>query len=122
MFKVPEQYRVKEGKYKTSEKDGNKGVFLIPCKKGLFKLSYWIQVVAPELPGWEQLAVCVINMNKTKILERYPTIDELKKVKKLFWSDVDVCAIFLRDGKESKLDYVVTLSKRIGSIYESPKQ
>lgn len=95
MFKVPEKYRIKTGKWASTQEDGNNGLFVIPfygIYKGLFI------VIASDGLEWEHVSVHV-EINK-KI--RTPFWDEMCKMKDLFWDKED-CVV---QYHPSELEYV----------------
>lgn len=78
MFKVPEQYRLRE--YSSSE-DGNNGAFSIPGRTPRADLF----IIASDGGGWQHVSVS----------KKYecPTWEEMCKVKELFWSDPEDWAV-----------------------------
>lgn len=72
-MKVPEKYRVKNGFYGSSEKDGNNGVFIIK------KNDHVLRVIASDSMGWDHVSVSLAS--------RCPTWEEMCFVKDLFFDD-----------------------------------
>lgn len=105
MFNVPEQYRVPRGPFRSTVKDGNNGVFIVPSKGGSDHLKY--QVIAddcrnlpeeakklynPETTGiyWEHISVGVVwisGSGNSRDEGRCPRWDEMCYIKELFWDD-----------------------------------
>lgn len=79
-FKVPEKYRIRDGSYASSEKDGNQGAFVIPIRVKDKRRSF--QIIASEGQGWEHVSV--------SLPDRCPTWGEMCKIKGLFWGDEDL--------------------------------
>jgi hypothetical protein len=80
-FKVPEKYRLKEGRMASDESFGNNGVFQIPVND-----SYLLNVIASDGNGWEHVSVSLPN--------RTPTWDEMCLIKNEFWGDEDLVIQF----------------------------
>ena len=79
MFKIPEKYRVREGKMASDESFGNNGMFIVSLKH-----QQKLLVLASDGGGWEHVSV--------SRRDRCPTWDEMCQVKKMFWDDED-CVI-----------------------------
>lgn len=70
MFKVPEQYRVREGKLASDSRYGNNGAFMFP--NGL-------AAIASDGGGWEHVSVSPEE-------QRCPTWEEMCWIAQQFWS------------------------------------
>ena len=79
MFKIPEKYRVREGKMASDESFGNNGMFIVSLKH-----QQKLLVRASDGGGWEHVSV--------SRRDRCPTWDEMCQVKEMFWDDED-CVI-----------------------------
>ena len=88
MFKVPENFRLTEGQMKSSNLDGNNGVFLVSNN------SIRFVVIAADQGGWEHVSV--------SLADRCPTWEEMCHIKELFWGDSDTVVQF----HPSKDEYV----------------
>lgn len=71
LFRVPEQYRVRAGRFATSERDGNNGLFLLGGGRGQ------LRVIASDGVGWEHVSVSRSH--------QIPSWLEMAAVKQLFW-------------------------------------
>lgn len=89
-FKVPNQYRIRKGVFKSDESTGNYGAFDIPFE------SYTLHVIAAagDMTGWEHVSVSLRN--------RIPNWREMCFIKSLFW-DADDCVVQYHPAKS---DYV----------------
>lgn len=108
MFKVPEQYRVKEGVLASDESYGNNGAFKIPFE------SYNLGVVASDGRGWEHVSGSLFN--------RVPNWKEMCFLKDLFWSEED-CVVQYHPPKSEYINnnpYVLHLWKPINSEIPTP--
>ncbi len=83
MFKVPNQYRKRNGMFATDDSNGNSGVFYIPLESTITAIC-----VASEGSGWEHVSVHMDDNGK----EETPTWDEMCMIKDLFWGKED-CVI-----------------------------
>src|SRR5262245_17916500 len=79
MFHVPEQWRIKVGKYATHKTDGNNGAFFIPNRAP--KLLPPLRCLASDGMGWEHVSV--------SHPDRCPTWSEMEYVCRIFWDDDD---------------------------------
>ena len=87
MFKVPEHYRVKTGKYASTEAEGNNGMFVIPTNS-----KKYIYALAKEINGYEILSIHVsdhLKAIKGQPLVVTPSHDILKQMRDLFWGQED---------------------------------
>jgi len=55
MFKVPNEYRIRNGELGSTDEMGNNGAFLIPYQ------SFNLRVIASDGIGWEHVSVSVPN-------------------------------------------------------------
>lgn len=85
-FHVPENDRVKTSKLATSYRDGNNGLFLIPCG------TDYVQCIASDGMGWEHVSVTV--RTKSRKITQTPTWDVMQWMKEVFWDDEDVVIQF----------------------------
>jgi hypothetical protein len=81
MFKVPEQFRKKEGVFATTESHGRTGVFNFRV------IGYDVQCIVSDGSGWDHVSV-TINRNRT------PTWEIMCIVKDLFWDKTDTILQF----------------------------
>ena len=79
MFKIPEKFRVREGKMASDESFGNNGMFIVHLKH-----QQKLLVLATDGAGWEHVSV--------SRRDRCPTWEEMCQVKEMFWDDED-CVI-----------------------------
>jgi hypothetical protein len=94
MFKVPNQFRVKDHLNLTLEEYGNNGYFLIPYSKRVKDIGLWC--VASDGADWEHVSVTVRGV------KRCPTWEEMNHIKKWFWGDDDIVVQF----HPAKSDYI----------------
>jgi hypothetical protein len=121
MFKVPEQYRQKSGKFLTDSSHGNNGLFYIPLKNRFGVLRQWAQVFADDKNngGFEHISIVITTHDKSKAAERSPSKDEIAAIKNIFWGTGDIVVQFhVPETDGSK--YAIHLFRKIGSIYEIP--
>lgn len=78
MFHVPNQYRITNGEFASTEEYGNNGAFTIPFE------SYELLVIASDGNGWEHVSISLRN--------RCPNWREMCFIKDLFWDGED-CVI-----------------------------
>ena len=76
MFKVPNQYRIRDGELGSTDEIGNNGAFLI-----LYQ-SFTLRVIASDGMDWEHVSVSLPN--------RTPNWREMCFIKDLFWDGEDV--------------------------------
>lgn len=72
-FRVPNEFRIKDGHFISTDKDGNNGAFLFS------KNGYDFFVIASDGAGWDHVSVS-INRNRT------PSWEQMCYVKDLFWT------------------------------------
>jgi len=80
VFKAPETYRIRQGRYGTTSASGNDGMFSIPTdphRRGGRQQA--LTVISSDGMEWEHVSV--------SLLDRCPTWEEMDRVKRLFWSD-----------------------------------
>ncbi len=114
MFKVPEDYRVRDGVMASSKTDGANGCFIIPSKIP----GRTLQVIASDGMGWEHVSVLGCRGKKTFI----PTWDEMCQIKSLFWDDDDTVVQY-HPCKEHSINnhpHVLHIWRKIGVEYELP--
>ena len=80
MFHVPNKYRIREGKFGSTDEIGNCGAFTIPFG------SYEFVVIASDGMGWEHVSVSLKN--------RCPNWTEMCYMKNLFWDKEDCVVQF----------------------------
>lgn len=88
MFKVKEEYRVKNGILGSDESFGNNGAFIVKRIRTTFV------IIASDGEGWEHVSVHCVNEGK----ERTPSLEEMCFVKGLFWGEED-CVIQYHPAK-----------------------
>lgn len=77
-FKVPEKYRIRNGRMATDPSYGNNGAFFVRTNQIVLK------VIASDGNGWEHVSV--------SLSDRCPTWKEMNIIKDLFWEPED-CVI-----------------------------
>jgi hypothetical protein len=96
MFKVPEQFRVKEGAMGSDkETHGDNGCFIVRFPNR--PLCKYIVIASCNL-GWEHVSVHVQKSGTSFT----PTWEEMCLIKNLFWDDTD-CVVQYHPAKK---DYV----------------
>lgn len=107
MFKVPNQYRVKDGPYGSDDTFGNNGMFEFSYA------GYSIRAIAGSGLGWEHVSVSIDR-------RRTPSWEVMNYVKDLFWGKENTVVQF--HPKKSEYvnchPYVLHLWRKIG--YEFP--
>ena len=78
MFKVPNQFRIREGQVGSNDSVGKQGAFQFTSNASSRELF----AIASEGKGWEHVSVSM--KGKT------PNWDEMCQVKALFWDDEDI--------------------------------
>lgn len=76
-FHAPNQYRIRNGRFRTDEGHGNNGAFFIPTRPGQTPLK----VIASDGEGWEHVSI--------SLPDRCPSWAEMCRIKALFWDDED---------------------------------
>lgn len=76
-FHVPNQYRIRKGRFGTDESYGNNGAFFVPSRPG--KTPF--KVIASDGEDWDHVSVSLPN--------RCPTWEEMCRIKDLFWDETD---------------------------------
>ena len=92
-FKVPEQYRVKEGRLASTHMEGNNGLFIIDHPNKNSNLKF--RVIASDGMGWDHVSVSLSA-------PRCPTWEEMCWIKGMFWTP-EACVIQYHPAVE---DYV----------------
>lgn len=87
-MRVPNQHRVRQGAYRSSEADGNNGAFFVPSTRRDARVPF--KVLASDGEGWEHVSV--------SFPDRCPTWEEMCVIKSLFWDDED-CVMQLHPPK-----------------------
>jgi len=93
MFKVPEAYRIKQGKMESDSSFGNNGAFLIPPKDAVHH-NRGLYIIASDGDGWEHVSMHVEDFGFLPTKERIPYWDEMEFVKELFWDEDDTVVQF----------------------------
>lgn len=75
MFKVPNEFRVKEGSLGSDETYGDNGAFTIPFE------SHTLNVIASDGGDWEHASI--------SLRHRIPNWKEMCFIKNLFWDEED---------------------------------
>lgn len=107
-MKVPEQYRIKTGRFASDESYGNNGGFIIPFE------SYELMVFASDGEGWEHVSVSLSH--------RTPNWKEMCYIKNLFWDEND-CVIQFHPPKNEYVNNhpnCLHLWKPVGREIETP--
>jgi hypothetical protein len=86
-FHVPEKFRLRTGAMASNESDGNNGFFFVSLSEEMP-----IKVIASDKNGWEHISASLPN--------RYPTPDEMRILKKLFWDGEDCVLQYYRPEQE----------------------
>jgi hypothetical protein len=76
MFKIPNEYRIRDGVLGSTDESGNNGTFTIPFE------SFILHVIASDGQGWEHVSVSLSH--------RTPNWREMCFIKDLFWDEEDV--------------------------------
>jgi hypothetical protein len=97
MMKVPEEFRFfkKNHPLSTTKLAGNNGTFVIPH----YRIpGYTMIVQATDVNDWEHIYVQVVGRRHKNKATRYPTYEEMKWIKELFWGKDDlVLQYFAKD-------------------------
>lgn len=110
-FKVPEQYRLKDGPLASGSTSGNNGAFIIPCLDDCFGHSSKYFVIASNGLEWEHVSVS-IKKNGEIVM---PTWGDMCFIKDLFWDKED-CVMQLHPPESmyvNNVDYVLHLWRPI---------
>jgi hypothetical protein len=75
MFKIPNEYRIRDGVLGSTDESGNNGTFTIPFE------SFILHVIASDGQGWEHVSVSLSH--------RTPNWREMCFIKDLFWDEED---------------------------------
>lgn len=91
MFHVPHKYRIRDGRFGSTDAMGNYGAFYVPNPFTKTKIkNNTFCVIASEGLGWEHVSV--------SLLSRCPTWQEMCHVKGIFWDDED-CVVQFHPAK-----------------------
>ncbi len=107
-MKVPEQYRVKTGAFRSDESYGNNGYFMVPFESRNFG------VIASDGAGWEHVSVSLTT--------RTPNWKEMCYIKSLFWDDEETVVQFHPPKSEyvNQHEFCLHMWKPIGKTIETP--
>lgn len=89
-FIVPEEYRIKTGKFASSPQWGNNGLFIVIRHRNQYR------IIASDQGGWEHVSVSLPT--------RTPTWKEMNWIKDLFWGPED-CVIQYHPPKSEYINY-----------------
>jgi hypothetical protein len=119
MFHVPNKYRERyHSLLKSSDNDGNNGVFIIPHPK---ISGYELRVQASDGMFWEHASVSVAA-GRRKEAHRCPTWAEMCFIKKTFWDEED-CVIEFHPPKSQYVNFhpfVLHLWRPIDQVIPMP--
>lgn len=88
MFRVPEQYRVKDGPYGSTADYGNNGAFRMELN------GFQFIVIGSDGKGWEHVSVHCTGKKHARG-DRAPTWDEMSKIKDMFWERDDLVVQYM---------------------------
>lgn len=95
-FRVPEQYRLRQGPLASGPGHGNNGAFILPPKIG----NRGLYVIASDGAGFEHVSVhCAVGKKLYT-----PTWAEMCHVKDLFWEEEDT-VMQLHPARSSYVNY-----------------
>lgn len=94
MFKVPEDYRVKEGALGSDSSFGNNGGFLVPINHGTVHAFCLVS----DGHSYEHVSVTLYD-KKNNLIKRCPTWNEMCVIKDIFWDEED-CVMQLHPPKK----------------------
>ncbi len=123
MFKVPEQFRVRTGKFKSDERCENNGLFSLTFIDRAKNVH--LNCIASDGGEWEHVSVTCRN------IERCPTWNEMDFIKDSFWGEDDLVIQYHPQKSEnvSYHEYCLHLWRPIGqeiprppSIFVGPKK
>lgn len=108
-FRVPNKYRVREGRMASDDSFGNNGAFVVPLKYG-----QQVFVIASEGFGWEHVSV--------SRKDRCPLWDEMCQIKDLFWEPEDCVVQFHPPASEYVNNHprCLHLWRQIGTTFPMP--
>lgn len=109
MFKVPNQYRVKEGFMGSDDSYGNCGLFIF------FQDVFQVSCIASDGEGWEHVSVSVAKAE-------CPDWNLMCIVKDLFW-DAEDCVVQYHPPKSQYVNchkYVLHLWRKTGFDFPVP--
>lgn len=108
-FKVPNKYRIRDGRARSTDADGNNGAFMVKLEH-----SQTVFVIASDGAMWEHVSV--------SRRDRTPTWNEMCQVKDLFWGAED-CVVQFHPPRS---DYVnnhpncLHLWREVGAEFRTP--
>lgn len=108
-FRVPNEFRIREGALRSADANGNNGAFLVKLRKGPV-----VFVVASDGAGWEHVSV--------SRRDRCPTWEEMCQVKDMFWDSED-CAVQFHPPRSEYVNnhpYCLHLWREIGAELQLP--
>src|SRR6266446_8335631 len=110
MFKVPNQYRIRDGELGSTDEIGNNGAFLI-----LYQ-SFHLRVIARDGIGWEHVSVSLPN--------RTPNWRERCFIKDVFWDEEDVVIQYHPKKSEyvNRHDTCLHLWRLVGQEIPTPRR
>ena len=98
MFKVPNEFRIRDGVMASDDSIGNKGAFkfrsINPKSHGI-----WLVCICSDELGWEHVS-CYSYWGKERMI---PSWEHMCLVKSLFWDDED-CVMQLHPPKSQYVD------------------
>lgn len=108
-FRVPNRYRVREGRMASDDVFGNNGAFVVPLKHG-----QQVFVIASDGFGWEHVSV--------SRRDRCPLWDEMCQIKDLFWEPEDCVVQFHPPASEYVNNHqrCLHLWRQIGATFPTP--
>lgn len=109
MFKVPEEFRVKNGPLGSGPDAGNNGLFIVKAGLGVEFL-----VIASDGMGWEHVSV--------SRPDRTPTWGEMCLIKDMFWGEQDLVVQY-HPPKQSYVNnhpYCLHLWRPVGVSFPAP--
>lgn len=116
MFKVPEDYRLKEGTFGSDPSFGNNGIFMVPLNHGTIQAL----CLASDRKNWEHVSVSL--RVKNRVIKRCPTWEEMCQIKSIFWSDND-CVVQYHPSKDNYInnhEYCLHLWRPLNSAIPVP--
>lgn len=124
MLRVPENRRIRKGGLKTTASFGNNGVFGIAAQEILYvddkpvKSPVMFICVVSDHDFFEQVAVTVQRPGQP----RYPTHDELKALRNMFWHGEgdNVFTMYPNDSFKDDNAQIVTLWNKPGFPFPTP--
>jgi len=84
---IANEYRIRNGSYRSDDSDGNNGAFMIPGPRGVSLYC----IVSDNI--WEHVSVSRHTLYTDRI-PKVPFWDEMEYVKEFFWNDEEVAVQF----------------------------